>query len=529
MLNARVWLVCVAAACGAAQTPSSPSQSLTLEAALRLTLQHNLRIQIQDEQIAARRGAVQEAAGRFDWNWIGDGTTGRSYRPLTAYEAFQFSLFNGFQTTSSAINSSRLNFGAVQQFRNGVSVSPTIAATRLTDNLANRIGINQGQAQITATIPLLRGRGRDVVTAPEREVGRLLDASTADRNALISNLLATTANAYWNVVAAERSLSVARAAEQQAETMIVNTSALIDAGRLPRSDLHQATAHEAQRAAERISAEQVVLDNRAQLALAIGLGVTDAASLPGVLDPLPPALDPENAPSGSRAAQAYVQLALERRPEFRAQQMRQDASRISRTAALDSLKPQLNVIVSTGFSGLYEGTRADRYLLSPVHSLRGIDVSAGVSYRFAPARRTASGIAEQATAAVRQADLEYQDLARRAAAEVAPALSGVLSAVQQLGRVRASVEASRNALDAERERLRMGAGSVINTITVEDRLILALQSEVHAELACAQALVRLRLVTGTIVGSDSPVSTVDASVFRTAPALPRPPAERSPQ
>jgi len=62
-------------------------------------------------------------------------------------------------------------------------------------------------------------------------------------------------------------------------------------------------------------------------------------------------------------------------------------------------------------------------------------------------------------------DLQYQDLARRTAAAVAPALLGFRSQACKLRRMREAVQLYRNSVDAEHEKLRMGAGNVMNTIS----------------------------------------------------------------
>jgi outer membrane protein TolC len=144
-------------------------------------------------------------------------------------------------------------------------------------------------------------------------------------------------------------------------------------------------------------------------------------------------------------------------------------------------------------------------------------LTGSISYRFPPARNAAAGVLKQVTAVAMQADLQYQEIARRTAAAVGPALSGIRSEALQLRSTHESVRFYRNSLDAEREKLRMGAGNVINTITIEDRLTGALQGEIQAELEYAQALVRLRLATSTIVSSDQKGGSVDPAVFSVPP------------
>ena len=496
------------------------SSSLTLADALRSTLLRHPQLRIQEQQVIAQRGVLQQAAGQFDLSLGGDASQGHTYRPLTDYEEFIYNQYDQSRIASAATNSSQIAFGATQQFRNGIIINPNITASRITDNLTNTKGISQGSIQFAVTLPLLRGRGRPVVTAQEASSEHQLEAALFEVNETISGLLAAVASSYWNVVAATKQLEVLRGSELRAKALTESTQSLIDADRLPRTDLNEVNANMAVREANRLTGEQRLVEARQQMAIDMGLDASEMSELPEIAIGFPPELSPEDIPVGTGTLQRYIQLALDQRPELRAQKQRQAASQIIVSASRDALRPQLDVRVTTGVSGLDEGTRIDEYLFSPVHSTRGVDLGGGITYRFPPARNAAAGALQQATAAARQADLQYNDTARRTAAAVGPALYGFRSEAQQLRRIRDSVQFYRNSLEAEREKLRMGAGSVINTITVEDHLTGALQSEVQAELEYAQALVHLRQATSTIVAPDQQGGSVDPAIFTTPPPLP---------
>jgi len=95
----------------------------------------------------------------------------------------------------------------------------------------------------------------------------------------------------------------------------------------------------------------------------------------------------------------------------------------------------------------------------------------------------------------------------------------VRSAALQLEKVNQSVAFFRTALDNEREKYRLGVGSLVEVLTVEDRLTGVLVAQVQAELGYAVALARLRQGTGTIVEPDKAVQRVDPAVFLTLPAV----------
>ena len=501
---------------GLAQGPAP----LTLADAIRSTLLRHPQLRIQEQQVIAQQGVMEQAKGQFDTNLTADASQGHTYIPLTAYQEYLYAQYDRMPITSANTNTSQISLGATKELRNGITLAPSITATRITDNLTNHGGVSQGSIQFAVVLPLLRGRGRGVVTAQETSSALQLKAAMFEVDETITGLLATVASSYWNVVAATKQLEVLQGSESRSRALTESIQSLIDADRLPRTDINNVKADLVAREASRLAGEQRLVEARQQLAIDMGLDASQMSELPEIAAEFPAELPLDQIPAGPQALERYIELALDQRPELAAQKQRQQASRIIVGASRNALKPDLSVTLGTGVSGLDEGTRIDQYLVSPVHSARGGDLSGGIIYRFPPARDTAAGALKQATAAATQADLQYQEIARRTAAGVGPALSAVRSEALQLLRTHEAVRFYRNAQDAEREKLRMGAGSVINTITIEDYLTGALQGEIQAELEYAQALVRLRQATSTIISPDQKGGSVDPSVFSVPPPLP---------
>ena len=87
------------------------------------------------------------------------------------------------------------------------------------------------------------------------------------------------------------------------------------------------------------------------------------------------------------------------------------------------------------------------------------------------------------------------------------------NASNQLTAVGESVRQFHTALDNERAKYRLGVGSLIDVLTVEDRLTGVLTSQVQAELLYAIAIARLRQATGTIVEPHDTTQNIDPAVF----------------
>ena len=97
------------------------------------------------------------------------------------------------------------------------------------------------------------------------------------------------------------------------------------------------------------------------------------------------------------------------------------------------------------------------------------------------------------------------------------ALTTLSSSIDALQKAREAVSYYRIALDQELERFRLGIGSLVDVLTIEDRLTSALSGEVSAQLNYAVAIENLRLVTGTIVDPNERTHMVDKNTFTRPP------------
>ena len=99
------------------------------------------------------------------------------------------------------------------------------------------------------------------------------------------------------------------------------------------------------------------------------------------------------------------------------------------------------------------------------------------------------------------------------------ALAGVRNAGLRLGKARESVTAFQAALDGEREKYRLGFGSLVDILITEDRLTAAQAVQVRARLDAAVELARLRQATGTLVDPNTTAPWADREAFVTLPVI----------
>ncbi|WP_161570814.1 TolC family protein [Granulicella sibirica] len=498
---------------GPAHAALSPATGLSLLDVLQASLAKNPQLKIATYTVAAQSGVVRTAKGQFDWTLAANGSQQHAYTPLTPVLASEYGVPGGSGVDSIVANTSTVSASAAKEFRNGISVSPSLEATRSTDNVLTQDGINESHVGLAVTLPVLRNRGRSVVDAQETSARQVLEATRMDLSQLVSDTLATAASRYWNFVAADATLAVYKASEARGSDLLNGTETLVKADRLPANDLNQVRANLADRIASRTAAEQSLLQARQQLVLVMGLGPDQILSLPAPAQDIPDATAPYDA---SRLA-GYLQLANTKRADVLAARLRRDANRTLENAAVNQLKPQLDVSSSVGYTGLREGTNVLDYPRSVGNSPKGADVTVGITYSQSPANNAARGRLETAMATTRQSDVTLSETARTAATAVVVAYEGVRSTTMQLQRAHEAVRYYQAALDGEKEKYRLGLNSLVDVLTVEDRLTTGVLAEVNARLAYALALVTLRQSTGTIVQAGQDVQQVDPLLFSSLP------------
>jgi len=507
---------------GQSSVPSP--QPLGLIEALQSTLTNQPALHIEEQQVVSSRAFRRQASGAFD---TALGTTlsqNRINNPLTLFDQGQAGLL-GIITNNQVSNVTTLDIGATKEYRNGVTISPSFLTTRTTDNIYDIGGVNLTTLAFQVTVPLLRGRGRDVVAATETAAGIEVEASLLDLNQTISSLLSNTASNYWNAVGAARNLKVVQGSEERGKLYVENVQTLIAAGRVPESEIHQVNANLATRSAARIAAEQSLIAARQQLALAMGMSTDQMASVGMPVEDFPVDDAQVLAVLNSHSLQQFFDLALGRRADYLAAKKRETEQKALLTPARNRILPQLNLNLSTGYSSLDEGTGAVNFFSAPGRAPRGPDVGVGVTYQFPPSNNAAFGALMLAQSNLRQAELRTLQTSQGIMASVVTAVGGVRNAALQLQRAREAVAASQAALEGEREKYRLGVGQLVDVLTMEDRLTVAEQSQVSAELGYALALTQLRFATGSIVEPDKTVQSVDRDVFFTVPV---PAAQKAP-
>jgi outer membrane protein TolC len=328
-----------------------------------------------------------------------------------------------------------------------------------------------------------------------------VQASRHDLAQSVSLATFDVVSAYWSYLSAQRTRAIAADAEAGAQTRAADVERLIAADRLPAAERDLVTADVASKRSNRISAEQALLEARSALGRAIGLEAGESFALPPPGDEYPEA--------GPAAADVLNRLpalrdaAREHREDLRAADLRVEQARMLLEAFRANLRPQLDLNLSLGSSGLIEGSASSDYWSALSTRLRGPNVGVSLSYQFAVGNNVAAGQLAQRISTHEQATIRRRDLRDAVLTEVETLAHAVRRLGIQLAEARSAVALFARSVENEETRRQLGTGTLIDVINVSDRLLQARLSLDSAQLGYALAVARLRLATGTLTRLDS--------------------------
>jgi outer membrane protein TolC len=479
-----------------AQGPASPA-GLSLAEAVELALRHDPNLRLQEARLRSARGVLLSSRGTFD-PVVGTGLSEVTTNdPVTEQSSKQQSLTG-------------TSFDLKKRFRTGFSLEPGLDLLR-TDT-SGPGAVNVGTLSLTLRQPLLRGRGRTALAAPEMSAERQVAAGELDLRQVTAERVLVVATQYWLTRAAALNLGILRETEDRARELLETTRKLIEADVTPAAELVQVEANLAAKEAARIGGERDLFEARQGLGREIGLDRQAIAALPLPSDGFPDL--PSAAAPGAIEEDRFVTAALERRADLLAARERRSAAEILRRAGDNAIKPQLDLVVTPSYTGLVEGNEPGSFFSPLYRNVPGASAEFGITLSWPTANSLARGQLAQLEATREQSALLEDLVARQVSADVPVALDAVARHAQQLERATEAVRLFERTVVNEEKKLRAGTSTLIDLITQRDRLTSARQSEVSAQLSLAVALLQLRFETGTLV---SETGGVDPGRLTTVP------------
>jgi outer membrane protein TolC len=344
-------------------------------------------------------------------------------------------------------------------------------------------------ATLTFTQPVLRGFGREIAEANLRKARINQDLALLNRQSQASSTVRDTIIAYWELAYQTQELEIQRFAERLAREQLRTTEAQIQVGKM--GELGAASVKRAIATAQQAeaSAEQALLGRALDLQRLFGAAV-------------PPrfvgykAADALEASMHEVDVEAETTHALTASPALKSIRMGLKLTETDLAVAIDSMRPQLNLVASLSQGGRNQDlVESLRQLTNPNY----IEYSAGFNFSIPIQNRAARGAAEVASAAADSAQLDARDLELSIRDTVARMAAQIRSAGARLEHGREAVTFSEDNLKAEMARFQVGTSTNNDVLLRQQELRQAQESLARAMADLLEGDVALAALTGDIL------------------------------
>jgi outer membrane protein TolC len=521
-----------------------PFVGISLQDAVAMALLRNPNLAISASNLRIARYRVAQAKGPYDVQlqlepsssfsvtpgenifFSGPGQVGthectNPFNPVaTPYPCQEEGPGNVIQHQSS------FEYGITGTTRSGMAYSAGIAQTRTYNNtLINSFNpYYQASLNLSVTQPLLRNFG---INAARRELKLSLineDANAAQALIDASNTISQVEDAYWNLVAAWRSVAIEQEALKEAVVQQQSNVRLAKRGAAAPIDVVESQTQVSTFQDDVFAALQTVSGLQTQLKSLIVASPNDPIWHANLV-PSSPALQ---LPS-TGDLDAIVALAQRYRPEVRQAQDQQQQADLDRAYARNQALPQADLQVqymSNGFAGLLapvpafeeascannpagvcptpppntQGKMAMAYHNLWAGAFPAFNVSFNVSFPLQ--NSVARGLMGAAREEERQAAIQTQGVQQRITFEARNALQGYQSALSRLYAASQSRQAAEAVYASEVRKFNRGASTTFLVLQRQVELEEARGRELQAQTDLNKAVVELQRVQGTILSEN---------------------------
>ena len=454
---------------------------LSLDRAVEIALQQNLGIVVERYDRTRQRLAITQGLGIYDLQATADAS------------AADNSSFVADATDAGQSSRQDFNFGFRQRVPTGGDVSFGWNNSHSESNAATRQLSESYDSGFTFAYnqPLLRNFGRFNNERGIIIAQRNSQISSRDFELAVTNTTQDVVDAYWALVNARQQLVVAQQSLSLARELHDRNRIQVEVGTLAPLELVQSEAAIATRDEDIIRSTSSIGDAEDALRRLLNLPAE------GELweTPIVPTTEPETERI-SIDVDAAIATAVQERPELRTQEIQLELAEIDAEFFRGQLKPDLDLIVNYGYSGVGRGF-GDAF-----DQITGLDFGGWfVQLQFAYPIQNRAARAQSASANlnVDRVQTLLDDQRSLITTEVRRAARAVETAAKQIDAARISVRFQEQNLDAERKRYENGMSTSFQITQIQDDLTQARSREVQATINYRTALAEYYRSTGRLL------------------------------
>lgn len=351
---------------------------------------------------------------------------------------------------------------------------------------------------LSITQPLLRGRGKSIVTLNE-QASKLFIESAKENNEFITSLeILRVGEAYWNYFTAFKLLNIYKLNERRVEDVLYMTEELVKADKKPAGDLAQINADLANQKKFTIIAIQNYFNAKQNLGRVIGLTDSESELLADPVDDYPNV--DESGYNQLLNKENLINTGITNRKDFVANEKILEALKLYQRLAENNLKPQLD-LTGFGFYGNASQGNGKPFQVNFLFKDEGNYVGAGakLTFSFPINNNYAKGNLAKSNAAISDQLVQNDNLKRNIELNITIALNNLENTIRALEQSELALNSYRQAYENEQLKFKTGLTTLLNVILFQERLTSAEIEYLKSQQSFASAIINLRHETGTLI------------------------------
>lgn len=480
---------------------------LSLIEVIRTTLRGHPNIQLARAAASGAKAGIGIAKGPFDPLFLASAGHQHDEFPVLVNQRA------GPEHRSRIVDTTSLNVGASAETRFGMRLVPNVGLSRIHDRPGESLTFmgmpipannfspfSQANVSLTLIQRLLRGAGTVGAASAIESARRAHNAAAHTVAHTAQGQVASAVTAYYNLVAAGQQVALLRDAQAAAQKLLDDSRTMVEQDARPRSDLRQLEGNLADRTRDVRNAENIELQALYFLQEEMGIGSVDS-----------PYWEPtDGLPAAQPAAMDQVDIVrrarLARRDIKAARETIASAGAALRGAEYNT-KAALDLSGNVGYNGAVDGGGAGDFFASAGRNIPGVSGGVALTLELPFNNTFQEAQRDQQRALYDQAKIQASNIDRLVPIDVKSALDNLRLAAAALELSNAAVAQYQQAIKDEQDRVREGAGTVIDVILTQDRFIRAQQNQVNDHAQYAAALAQLRFVMGAMPSREDEAMT----------------------
>jgi outer membrane protein len=485
---------------------------LSLRHYLELVMANNTDVQIQMLTIEQPKNAILSAMGVWDPRATASFSTTRNTNiptdPVSAQNAGAGALVKNLTQPFRLTVTQQNDFGgSYNVVFNGTKSSSSNSRSTYNPNLSSNM-------QFSFTQNLIQGRGRYVNRIPVMTAQSNLKISEFNLRSQLLNLVNNAENAYWSVISARESLTVAEKARDTAAAFLKYMQQQLDLGAISRLDIFSPQSQLASQEVNVAQAKFNLLQAEDTLRRQIGADLDPAIRQLPISLTEPVDLGPSESMPVDR--EETVLKALANNPAMKSTLQRLDVDDLSIQSAKNGLLPNLQFNASyqtKGQGGIFYPSQSSLFGAAPLEPIPGglgdalsqmfgfgyPTYQAGLTLTLPIRSKTASAAMANALVQKKQDSLAVRNQQQSIRLNILNAVTALEGAKEQLKLARTSLDFANKNLEAENQKFELGTDIAQNVITAQRDVTAAQGAVVSQQINVRRNLLNLLTQTGELL------------------------------